>query len=48
MSDVEEDEDGIEKALKFVLLGDSEVGKTGLCCRFAQNSFPIKYVKVIY
>lgn len=45
MSDTEEDDES-EKALKFVLMGDSEVGKTGLCCRFAQNIYPSKYVKV--
>uniref|UniRef100_A0A915NQ73 Uncharacterized protein n=2 Tax=Meloidogyne TaxID=189290 RepID=A0A915NQ73_9BILA len=34
-----------EQALKLVLLGDSGVGKTSICSRLAQHTFPQKYIQ---
>nr|CAD2198826.1 unnamed protein product [Meloidogyne enterolobii] len=36
---------GGEQALKLVLLGDSGVGKTSICSRLAQHTFPQKYIQ---
>ena len=49
-SDDEEGDEGRnqrgEQALKLVLLGDSGVGKTSICSRLAQQTFPQKYIQV--
>uniref|UniRef100_A0A914NGT0 Uncharacterized protein n=1 Tax=Meloidogyne incognita TaxID=6306 RepID=A0A914NGT0_MELIC len=48
-SDDEEGDEGRnqrgEQALKLVLLGDSGVGKTSICSRLAQHTFPQKYIQ---
>lgn len=35
-----------EQAVKVVVLGDSSVGKTAICCRFSQHVYPQKYTQV--
>ena len=46
MNSSDEDAEKGEQALKVVLLGDSSVGKTALCCQFSQHAYPQKYSQV--
>ncbi|KAI1714757.1 ras family domain-containing protein [Ditylenchus destructor] len=47
MAESEAEEDDVERALKIVILGDSNTGKTGLAQRFAQHTFPQKYTQTV-